>query len=82
MTQQAVYWFAIVERGTADQPHVHALLAGTAALRLDQLRRWWRLGNTSAERYEPAEAAGYYIVKELPRMMRDDDDNYRFRFRP
>lgn len=71
MTQCRVFWFAIVERGLTDRRHVHGLLKNTSGLTLDQVRRWWKLGDTHAVRYNPRDRAACYVVKEMPRMLRD-----------
>ena len=63
--QGPVPWFYIVERGTAGLAHVHALLANTGTLRLDQLRRAWLLGHTHVVAYDAARDAAFYLTKQM-----------------
>ena len=64
MAQGPVPWFYVVER-SAGMPHLHALLARTDDLSLEEIRRAWKLGFTDAERYDARRGAAYYLTKEM-----------------
>lgn len=74
MAQGPVPWFHVIERGAAGIAHVHVLLAGTEALRLDQLRWAWKLGMTDVERYDAGRGAAYYLTKSIPSVAEVDPE--------
>lgn len=65
ITQGPVPWFCVVENGAHGSAHLHALLAQTERLHVDQLRAAWKLGHTHAEPYEDRRGAAYYLTKEM-----------------
>ena len=65
IAQGAVPWFCVVEHGATGTAHVHALLACTETLGIEQMRAAWRLGFTHVEAYDWRRGAAFYLTKEL-----------------
>lgn len=65
MAQGPVPWFCVVEHGSTGAAHVHALLARTEPLAIEQLRGAWKLGFTHVEAYDWRRGAAFYLTKEL-----------------
>jgi hypothetical protein len=65
IAQRRVSYFYVVEPTVSGWPHVHALVAGTADLRIDQLEGTWRAGYRRIVRYDPARGASWYVSKDL-----------------
>lgn len=76
-TQGPVPWFYTLERGAAGTAHMHALIAGTHRLTLEQVQRAWRLGFAQVRRYDPARGAAYYLTKRLDTAAADYDVSSR-----
>lgn len=64
-TQGCVPYFYVVEQNVAGFPHVHALIAGTTALRIRDVQRRWKFGYSRVRLYSPGRGAPYYISKTL-----------------
>jgi hypothetical protein len=74
--QSPVAWFYAIERDRAFEtsPHLHALLAGTAALTTATISAAWPLGFTNVKLYDPTRGAASYVTKSVLA----DVDSYDF----
>ena len=64
--QRPLAWFYAIEpHADGERYHVHALLAYTETVKLAQLERAWRLGNTTIAVYDPQRGAAAYVGKHL-----------------
>ena len=59
------WFYAIEPHADGQRYHVHALLAHTESLRVAQLERAWKLGNTSIVVYDPRRGAAEYVSQYL-----------------
>jgi hypothetical protein len=57
---------------TSHVPHIHCLLAGTAALTVEAIEAAWRDGYTRVGRYDSLRRATKYVTKGMSR----DGDSY------
>ena len=63
--QGPVPWLYVIERSQAGVYHIHALLAGTRALSIEQVRHSWKLGVSQVARYSQLGGAPWYLAKTL-----------------
>jgi hypothetical protein len=67
MTQTSPPYFFAIEETCAGWPHVHALVAATAALTTARLESAWDYGFTDVREYDASRGGAHYVVKGIGR---------------
>jgi hypothetical protein len=60
-----VSWLAVLEKGGSLDPHVHGFLNRTCRLRIEDITKHWKWGNTRVLVYDPNLSGAFYVAEAV-----------------